>query len=257
MKIGIIGIGNMSQAIIQSMPHKENITISARTHEDSLYKAEKLGVNAAQNHIKCVLESDVIILGVKPEVIPSILEEIAQYLEGKTIVSIAAKMPIDRLVGLAHTTQIIRVMPNLNVTIQKGVCAVCAHEDVSSEMVDSVCAIFEHMGSVVLIEERQMSGFIGIAGSSPAFVFKFIQALAQSALDEGIPFDQALEITCDAVSGSAQYLKVSGIDPQILIDRVCSPNGTTIEGVRSLDALNFDDIMHQSVQAVINKDKNS
>ncbi|CAM4280754.1 pyrroline-5-carboxylate reductase [Erysipelothrix aquatica] len=255
MKIGFIGIGNMAQAIIHGMPNKEDIIISARTHDDTLFKANKLNVTPAANHHMLVIESDIIVMSVKPEMFNAIFEEIGPYLRGKTIVSIAAKLTIEKIQKQVGDIPVIRAMPNLNVAIQQGITAITASDNVDSQVATYVREMFDNLGSTVLIHESQMSGFIGLAGSSPAFVFKFIDAMVSEAMQEGFAYDDALSIASHAVSGSANYLRVSGVDAQILTERVCSPGGTTIEGVRSLDANHFEDTVRKAVRATINKDK--
>lgn len=255
MKIGFIGIGNMAQAIIHGMPNKEDIIISARTHDDTLFKANKLNVTPAANHHMLVIESDIIVMSVKPEMFNAIFEEIGPYLRGKTIVSIAAKLTIEMIQKQVGDVPVIRAMPNLNVAIQQGITAITASDNVDSQVATYVREMFDNLGSTVLIHESQMSGFIGLAGSSPAFVFKFIDAMVSEAMQEGFAYDDALSIASHAVSGSANYLRVSGVDAQILTERVCSPGGTTIEGVRSLDANHFEDTVRKAVRATINKDK--
>lgn len=255
MKIGFIGIGNMASAIIEGIATKEDVIISARTLESTLDKAKKLGVHAASSHRECVAASDIIILGVKPETMREILEEISDVCKGKTLVSIAAKLNLETLQTYANTKQIVRAMPNLNVAIQQGTTALVYPNTIPANHKAQVDTIFKGIGDTVEIQEHQMSGFVGLAGSLPAFVFKFIDAIAKECVSEGFTHEAAIKIASSAVSGSAAYLSHSGIDPQVLTDRVCSPGGTTIEGVRYLDALDFENIVASSIRKVIEKDK--
>lgn len=255
MKIGFIGIGNMSTAIINGINNKDSVIISARNLESSISKAKELGVHYANNHQDCVRKSDIIILGVKPEIMIDILHEIKDVIEDKTLVSIAAKLNLQTLIEAGETQNIVRVMPNLNVAIKQGTSALVAPASIDETHLKAITQIFEGIGSVDRIEESQMSGFIGLAGSLPAFVFKFIGAIAEECMNEGFTYEEAIKIASSAVSGSAQYLSQSGTNHQILTQRVCSPGGTTIEGVKSLDALEFDSIVMTSIRKVINKDK--
>lgn len=255
MKIGFIGIGNMAQAIINGMSDKNSIIISARTLEDTKFKAERLGVHAASSHKDCVINSDIIILSVKPEVMEAVICDIKDSITNKTLVSIAAKLSLDTLTAWSGTHAFARVMPNLNVAIKKGTSAIVFDRDVPETHKEVINSIFNNIGDITHIEEAQMSGFIGLAGSLPAFVFKFINAVADACIEEGYTKEQAIEIAASAVSGSAQYLKSSHIDPEILTQRVCSPGGTTIEGVRELDTLDFENTIQKSIRKVIDKDK--
>lgn len=255
MKIGFIGIGNMASAIINGISDKESIIISGRTLESTMTKSLELGVAYAKTHQECVAKSDIVILGVKPEIIGDILLEIKDTLKHQTLVSIAAKVSLKQLTDLSHYPKIVRAMPNLNAAIKQGSTALVLPESISYEHRTSIIKIFESIGSVNIINEDQMSGFIGLAGSLPAFVFKFIDAIAQECQSEGYAYEEALAIASSAVAGSANYLKQSNTDPKTLTKRVCSPGGTTIEGVNELDALGFEETLKRSIRKVINKDK--
>ena len=255
MKIGFIGIGSMATAIISGMSDKENIFISTRTNQKTLEQALILDVNATKSNSDCAKIADILFICVKPEQIESVSNEIKAYTKGKTIVSIAAKMPIRKLESYFGQEAIIRVMPNLNVHIKKGTSALCHNNLVSDEALEKVRNIFKNLGDLEEIEESLFSAFIGIAGSAPAFIFKFIDALIQEAIKEGMNPEKALEIAVSTVKGSAQYLLESEDDAQTLIKKVCSPNGTTIEGVESLDKDEFDVIVQRAVHKTIRKDK--
>lgn len=255
MKIGFIGVGNMASAIINGIEDKDSIYISGRTYSSTCEKADLLGVHACTSNSDCAQAVDILFLSVKPEMFETVLTEVKPVLDQQTLVSIAAKKTIADIEVLSGRMPIIRVMPNLNVAIQRGISAMCQNDLVTVPVLRTVESIFEKLGGFVALEESQFSGFIGIAGSSPAFVFKFIDDLAKSVLDEGFDYDTALKITCAAVSGSADYLRASGVPADVLVDRVCSPGGTTIEGVRALDAHGFSEAIHAAAHATILKDK--
>ncbi|CAH2760766.1 pyrroline-5-carboxylate reductase [Erysipelothrix amsterdamensis] len=255
MKIGFIGVGNMANAIIKGIDNKDSIYISGRTYESTCDKAQILGVHPCKSNQECAQTVDLLFLSVKPEMFETIFAEIKPVLDHQTLVSIAAKKTLEDIEVLSGSMPIIRVMPNLNVAIQRGISAICHNNRVTTDALIEVQGIFDALGGFVSIPESQFSGFIGIAGSSPAFVFKFIDELAKSVLDEGFDYDTALKITCAAVTGSAEYLSQSGEPADVLVDRVCSPGGTTIEGVRALDANGFAKAIHAASQATILKDK--
>lgn len=255
MKIGFIGIGNMASAIIEGIDDKANVLISARTHQSSVEKAKTLGVNASKSHKDCVLNSDLIVLGVKPEVLEDVLVEIKDDLNDKTIVSIAAKKDIAWIESIIGKKAIIRVMPNLNVKIKKGSSAICKNELVDENYYAEAKKLFANLGEVFDLKESQFSAFIGIAGSMPAFVFKFIHEAALSVVNEGIDYDLAIDICASAVIGSAELLRTSDDSATVLIDKVSSPNGTTIEGTKALDENNFGKAIHKAIAATILKDK--
>lgn len=255
MKIGFIGIGNMSKAIIDGMDDKSSIIISGRTYKSTLLKATELGVEAAKNHRDCVEQSDIIILGVKPEIILDILFEIKPFLKTQTLVSIAAKVSLQTLITTSSYSNIIRVMPNLNVTIKKGTTAIVIPDSIPNDHKQIIQSLFLKLGDLIHIDENQMSGFIGLAGSLPAFVFKFIDAIAQTGLRHGFTYEEALNLVTSTVCGSSEYVKKSSLSPSTLTQNVCSPGGTTIEGVTVLNQNNFEAILIDAVEAVIEKDK--
>lgn len=257
MNIGFIGVGNMASAIINGFISEKavdpgSIFISARTPESTLEKAQLLKVSPAASHQQLLSKADLIILAVKPEQMDAVIAEIKPYLSTQTIVSIAAKKTIQDL-GL--DVPVIRIMPNLNVTIKQGICALCCNEYVRDDVKSAVIQLFETLGAVVELDEALFSAFIGIAGSSPSFVFKFIDALIQPAIAEGMDQDTAQTIACIAVSGSAMMLKHSELSAVELVNKVSSKGGTTIEGTRVLDERDFDQSVSDAVKATIRKDK--
>ncbi|MEG0327513.1 MAG: pyrroline-5-carboxylate reductase [Erysipelothrix sp.] len=255
MKIGFIGIGNMASAIIEGISDKKSVYISSSTPERTLEKANVLGVNATKNNRNLVEQVDIIILCVKPEMLEAVSNEIKDLIGTKICVSIAAKKTIKDLENYLGLVPIVRVMPNLNATIKQSTSAITRNNRVSNENYELVNNIFKNVGAVFEVEENLFSAFIGIAGSSPAFIFKFIDSLMNQAVKEGMDFDEALAITVSAVKGSADFLQQSSNTAQELVVKVCSPGGTTIEGVQSLDKNNFDQIVNEAVAATIKKDK--
>ena len=253
MKIGFIGIGNMAKAIINGIEDKDSIIISSRSNVEQ--RAKELSVNYANNNIECAQQADIIFLCVKPEQFKEVLDEINEYITYKHVVSIAAKLTINDIKEMASTNKIIRVMPNLNVAIKEGTCAICKDNEVSETEFEVVKSIFENLGDLEEISETLFPAFIGIAGSAPAFIFSFMEGLIKEALLEGMNPEQALEIVRSTMRGSAEYLSQSKSSPQDLIEKVCSPGGTTIEGINSLNEDHFQTIIAKAVRKTINKDK--
>lgn len=253
MKLGFIGVGNMGSAIIEGISDKSTIAIATLSDGESI--AKRLGVKYCATNRECVAYADIIFICVKPQHFPDLMDEIKDIIEDKTVVSIAAKLTIDAIKKMSGSDRIIRVMPNLNVAIKKGTSALCADKSVVDSVFDCVQDIFSNLGDIELLPEELFSAFVGIAGSSPAFIFEFINGLMREALVEGMDYEQALRICGSAVQGSAQYLASSGIDTKELINRVCSPGGTTIEGINALREHDFEDIVADAVRKTINKDK--
>ncbi|MBB5888543.1 pyrroline-5-carboxylate reductase [Lactovum miscens] len=257
MKIGFIGAGKMAQAIIAGLPNKSEILLSGRDFEKSKQTALQLGVKACQSNLELVKRSNVIILSVKPQVLPAVLKEIKDELtDEKTLVSIATGIRLDKLEEMTSKKQaIIRVMPNVNAAIQKSTSAIVANNAVESSVYKFVKELFQKVGSVFELAENDFMTFGALAGSSPAYIYMFIDAMARAGVLHGLPKDVATKIVAETVAGSAQNVIISGIHPQALADSVASPGGTTIAGIVSLEKHNFNAAVISAIDETINKEK--
>lgn len=255
MNIGFIGMGNMAAAILAGLKNsgesKDTYYASARDYDKLQAKAENLNFIPLRSNRECAAKADLLILACKPEQLRQVADELVPLNPNLLLVSIAAKVTLATLKTTFASDNIVRVMPNLNVAIGQGVCALCADLPDTS----AVEALFAPIAQVYRMDEALISAFIGIAGSSPAFVFRFIDTMIQPAIAEGMDAQQALQIACQAVSGSAQTLARSEQSAATLIQNVSSKGGTTIEGLKQLDALNFDQALIEAVKATIKKDK--
>ncbi|WEV45474.1 pyrroline-5-carboxylate reductase [Streptococcaceae bacterium ESL0687] len=257
MKVGFIGAGKMAQAIIRGLDaDRFDLSISSRNSEKTKDLAQKLAINFCKNNITLAKSVDLIILSIKPQIIPQVIEEIRGELAGKKIISIAAGLDLKRLQDLIQEqVEIIRVMPNINAEISKSTTAICPNELASTEFVDITKEIFTSIGQVYEIGEKDFQTFSAIAGSSPAFIYIFIDALSRAAVRYGMPKELATEIVAQTVSASAQMVNDSGENPWALVDKVSSPGGTTIEGVVSLEENKFVASVIDAVSKTIEKDK--
>lgn len=261
--LGFIGTGNMASAIIagavsSNFEKGENIAVFNRTPEKAEKLAEQYGLKFFGSAEEIAQNCTCIVLGVKPNQLETVLSQIKSACS-KTkplIISIAAGKTLEffkeRLYGEAR---IIRVMPNLNAVVGQSVSAVCANENCTQSDMDFALGLCSSFGRAVKIEESQFSVFSAIGGCSPAFAFMFIDSLARAAVKHSMPKDLALEISAQAVLGSAKMILESGAHPWELIDKVCSPGGTTIEGVLALEKDAFQSAVCDAVDAAYNKDK--
>ena len=259
MKIGFIGLGSMSSAIIQGLKNTKEFdlnTIYASSHNSSTIKerCQTLGINACLSNQELIESTDVIIIGVKPENLKDLAKEINPYLKEKAIISMAAKTPFDTLVSYFGERSMIRIMPNLNVTINKGSTAIASYKG-GKDLEDFVEKIFNLLGHTYKLKEEQFSGFIAMAGSAPALIYRFINELAKAGIQEGFTKEESLDIVSQTVIGSSEYLSQSSDDPEILISRVSSKGGTTIEGLNVFDELKFNELIQKATEAIIIKDK--
>ncbi|EUJ32760.1 pyrroline-5-carboxylate reductase [Listeria floridensis FSL S10-1187] len=260
MKVGFIGVGNMASAIIyglvKEMPAKD-ILIYNRTQEKAERFGEETGVTVISAAKELVLQADVVIVAVKPYVFELILPDLKSAFEEKKplMVSIAAGLSLAQLAEfVGNETRIMRVMPNVNATIGESMSGLCGNELATAEDEQNVKSIFEAVGDVAVIPEKDFSTFAALAGSSPAFIYIFIDAMARAGVKAGLARKQALEIAAQTVLGSAKMVLESGIHPYELVDQVSSPGGTTIAGVASLmDDAFVASVMH-SIEATMKRE---
>lgn len=264
MKIGFIGAGNMATAIIRGLIHKEvvatkDIFISSANFQHAQEVANAIGVTPCETNQDVVRNTDILILAVKPNILPIVLPEISVLVKEQksVVVSIAAGVTLEQLATMLNLAEqpIIRIMPNVNVSVEAGVSAICCNENVVEKDFKTVQGLFEAVGSVYELQEKDFSTFIGLAGSSPAFVYMFIDAMARAGVLNGMPKKVATEIAAKAVLGSAKRLLEGDENPWELVDQVSSPGGTTVEGVVTLEKAGFVSAIIDGVDATIKKDQ--
>ena len=262
MKIGFVGIGNMGSAILRgyyplAKESGNEILVFQRTIEKMYELAKELDVYPCENVNELVQKSDIVILGIKPKDFEALLENIeADVTDEKIIVSMAAGISItyikDKLKGKG---KIIRIMPNTPALVKEGVTSISREESIEDEIFDQVKAIFEGIGKAVEVPEDMIHTVIGVSGSSPAYTYMYIDALARSAEKRGMTREDALEFAAQAVLGAAKMVMETGVDPDQLKINVCSPNGATIEAVEKLEAWKFYDMIDEGFEAAYARSK--
>ncbi len=263
MKIGFIGLGNMATAIIGGVLNKglveaqdicgaDKATIMCQKAQD------KFGMEICVGNPAVAASADVLFLAVKPIFLPDVLEEISGSLKENTvIVSIVAGKTIAFMEKyLGSDKKIVRCMPNTPALVNEGCTGVCANANVNSEEMVRVLALLNSFGIAQEVPERLMDAVVGVSGSSPAYVFLFIEAMADAAVLAGMPRQQAYEFAAQAVLGSAKMVLETGKHPGELKDMVCSPGGTTIEAVKVLEEKGFRAAVMDAMEACIEKSKN-
>ena len=239
-RIGIIGGGNMGKAIIKGLlTAPQSPTLSAWDAASDCRKQlkEELKVPVAQDNRELVLNSDIIILAVKPQIIDSVMNEIADSLTiDKLLISIAAGVPCKRLEQpLQNPVPTIRIMPNTPALINRGISAIAAGSHAQEKHLEITQAIFSCLGETALVPENTMDMVTAVSGSGPAYVFLVIEAMLDAAVGLGLPRDLARKLVIETVLGSTELLKESGKHPMELKDMVTSPGGTTIAGLAELE----------------------
>ena len=260
MRIGFIGLGNMATAIIggllaQGIVGPGDIVGSAKTAATRERRAAELGIAVTADNVEVARQADVLVLAVKPVFFPEVIAEARGAVDdGTLVVSIAAGLTLEGIEGLfGKPVRLIRCMPNTPALVNAGCTAVCPGPGATASD-EAVCLdLMNSFGRAIVIPERLMDAASAVAGSSPAFVFMFIEALADGAVAAGMPRTQAYEFAAAAVAGSAQLVLETGRHPGDLKDMVCSPGGTTIEGVKALESRAFRAAVMESVQACVAK----
>ncbi len=264
MKYGFIGAGNMVSAIVKGMTigtksyEGKDILITSKTQITAKKLAEECNAKAVSEQ-QIAQEADIIVLGVKPNVLPEVLPVLNKDLQGRKpfIISIAAGKTLDYIGSfLKKEIGIARVMPNINAKIGASTSGICWNESVTKEQKELSVRMFSTIGSVLEVPEKQFSIFSVIGGASVAFCYLYMDTLARAALKAGMPKKLALEITAQTVAGSARMILEGKEVPWALIDQVCSPAGTTLEGVCALQENGFETELVKAFDAVLNKDKN-
>ncbi|MDI9519729.1 MAG: pyrroline-5-carboxylate reductase [Bacillota bacterium] len=260
--IGFIGLGNMASAIIKGLRQSRDFRnlkiIGFDLDEDKRdLMSRDYDVAITENTLAVAKDSDILILAVKPQSFDELLPLLVPVLKEKQLViSIAAGKPLAYLCGyLGKDQPILRVTPNINAKAGASMTAICQNEAVSPEQLEAGSAIFDAIGSVIVLEESKMPAFSAIASAGPAFAFTFIDALSTAGIRAGLPRAVAQQAASAMLFGSAKLVAESGEHPRALVDQVTSPGGTTIEGTHTLSRLGFEHAVQEAVKAVIDKEK--
>lgn len=244
--LGFIGSGNMASAMIKGiissgLTDAQNIIMSDADKSKAEALAGKFGTRAAESNRELVRQCNVIVLSVKPNHIDEVLSDIYEDLnEKQLIISIAAGVEADHIKkAIKGRCSVIRTMPNTPALVGEGMTAICRDNSVSAEYMDIAGELFSSFGMVELINESQIHAATAISGSSPAYAYLFIEALADGGVLLGLNRDQSCRMAAQALLGAAKMVLESGLHPGSLKDMVCSPGGTTIEAVASLERDGF------------------
>lgn len=261
-KLGIIGIGNMGEAIVKGILNKnilraDDIIIYDKLEEKAKKVSDIYGVGVAKSNSLLAKLSETIILAVKPQDLEETIKEIKEFLtEEKILISILAGVPIKKIRKLLNKNiPIVRVMPNTPALIGEGAIAVSFDKNINNEEKEYILSLLSALGKVYNVEEKYIDVITGLSGSGPAYVFTFIDGLAQGGVKKGLPYNLALDLAIQTVLGSAKLLQETGEHPMVLRDKVSSPAGTTIYGLHSLEKHNFRNAVISAVEEATNRSK--
>ena len=246
MKLGFIGCGNMAGAIMGGIVNngflKPEDIIGADLFEGSREKVKKAyGINTTDSNLEVAEKAETIILSVKPQFYHSVISEIKDTIKPETlIITIAPGKTLEWLRSeFGHDVKIVRTMPNTPALVLEGMTAACVNAFVTEEEKNYAVRLLESFGKVSVVPEKMIDAVVSVSGSSPAYVFMMIEAMADGAVREGMPRPMAYQFAAQAVLGSAKMVLELGKHPGELKDMVCSPGGTTIEAVRVLEEMGF------------------
>lgn len=260
--IGFIGCGNMGKAMLGSLIssveiRKENIIVSAKTEASKEVIEKEFAVKATNDNKEVAAKANIIFLAVKPHFFKEVISEIKDVVsKDSIIVSIAAGITIEQIEEyFGFAVKVIRTMPNTPALVGEGMSAICKNKHIDEEELKEVCSLFNYFGKYELLEEKDFHAFTALCGSSPAYVFMFIEAMADAAVKLGIPRVKAYKLAEQSILGSAKLALETGKHPGELKDSVCSPGGTTIEAVLELERKGFRTAVISAIEKCADKSK--
>jgi pyrroline-5-carboxylate reductase len=242
VRVAVLGAGKMGGILLQAFL-KENLFSPDRIHatvghaERALALSTQWGVDVSTDNLKAVSQADLILVGVKPFQVASLIAEIRPALTvEKTLVSFAASVKtsaIEEAAGMEIA--VVRAMPNTPSALGAGVAALCRGRFVSNEKMELAQRIFETVGRTVIVDEKHMDAVTGLSGSGPAYIYIIIEALAEAGVKVGLPRDTATQLAAQTAYGAAKMVLETGYHPALLKDAVTTPAGCTIDGILELE----------------------
>ena len=246
MKLGFIGTGNMASAIMGGIIRNEVIPAEEIIGADLFAPGRErvksqFGIHVTDSNKEVAQKAEVIILSVKPQFYADVIQDIKDEIkDNQIIITIAPGKTLSWLEEqFGKQVKIVRTMPNTPAMVGEGMTAACPNPYLNEEEIAYVKTLLQSFSRVEIVPERLMDVVVSVSGSSPAYVFVLIEAMADAAVSGGMPRAQAYQFAAQAVLGSAKMVLDTGKHPGELKDMVCSPAGTTIEAVRVLEVRGF------------------
>ena len=242
MTFGFLGFGKMASALVQGMLQAdackpEHILVVNRHPEIIEKEVQEYGLQLSPSPKTLVQQADTIVLGTKPADSVQLLREVRQFLDGKLLISVAAGITLQALQDAAgHRTRVIRAMPNTPSLVKKGATAYALGDHATAGDAEIADRMFAAVGLVFRVRENALDAVTGLSGSGPAYVFTFIEALADGGVMMGLPREIAAALAIQTVLGSAQMIRETNLHPAELREMVASPGGTTMAGIEILES---------------------
>lgn len=251
---GFIGVGNMGYALLTACSNtfgKNEISYFDVSDDKCSKIKNELNIPAEKDNVSVVKNCRFLVLAVKPQFLEGVLKEIKDYISDQIVISIVAGISIDSIKSiLGSSTRVVRAMPNTPAMIGKGITGISFSSDnFTDEEKDIIDRFFNSFGKYEVFNENLINAVTCASGSSPAYVYIFIEALADSAVSLGIPRDKAYILAAQTVMGAASMVLETGLHPGILKDQVCSPAGTTIAAIKALEEHGFRNAIMKATDA--------
>lgn len=260
-RLAIIGAGNMGGALLSGLIDSgvvdpKNVVVHDHLADRTEAVAEQFGVTGAKSNAEAVKDADVVLLAIKPQVLPTVLAELVDQPPDALYLSVIAGATTTAIAkGLGGNRRVVRAMPNTPALIKRGATAMAPGAHATEDDVEVARAILEAVGRVVDVEEKHLDAVTGLSGSGPAYVFVMIEAMADAAVQVGLPRDVAMTLAVQTVEGAARLTKETGEHPGRLKDMVTSPGGTTIAGLHALENAGFRAAIMNAVEAATLRSK--
>ncbi len=260
-RIGFIGAGKMAEALIaglisKGVYSKDEIIACAPSESTRDHMCQTYGIEMFRTASEVTGLTEVVVIAVKPKQVPIVfVDEGTTVKPGTIVMSLVAGLSIDKLKSYVPDGKIVRVMPNHCVAVLEGAMGYATDGTLTPDEATMVSSVFESVGLAVEIDESQMDVITGLAGSSPAFLYMVIDAMADAGVLNGLPRKDAIQLAAQSMLGAAMMVLETGKHPDQLKDEVCSPSGTTIEGVRAAEDMGLRPAMIAAVDAAVAKSR--
>jgi pyrroline-5-carboxylate reductase len=241
-KLAVLGTGKLGGILLRAYLKQElfspkRVTATVKHGEKATALAKELGVSAMTENRKAVHGADIVLLGVKPQVVGEVLKEIAPELNEKTLViSVAASVPTSYIEQrLGGKVPVVRAMPNTPSAVGCGMTGICRGAHAGPEHLEMARAMFNAVGRTVVVDEKNMDAVTGLSASGPAFAYIILESLAEAGVKVGLPRDVATLLAAQTMKGAASVVLETGDHPALLKDAVTTPAGCTIDGIMELE----------------------
>jgi pyrroline-5-carboxylate reductase len=241
-KLAVLGAGKLGGILLrayvkQGLFSAERVTATVKHDEKAAALAKELGVNVTTENRKAAHKADIVLLGVKPQVVGEVLKEIAPELNEETlVVSVAASVPTSYIEQhLKANVPVVRAMPNTCSRVGSGMTGICRGTHAGAEHLESARAMFDAVGRTVVVDEKNMDAVTGLSASGPAFAYIILESLAEAGVKVGLPRDVSTLLAAQTMKGAASVVLETGDHPALLKDSVTTPAGCTIDGILELE----------------------